>query len=432
MPFRKKKEKNKKSDDEKGKSKNNFKDSPPISSKPSEAEVPEGELVTQTEVEIQKEPVELESPAPSVEDIPISKEDATAEINSLLLSIVSGFSDYFIDVAEEIFEKRPKNIHFDSIRSDRKIGTTGIQLVSVNFSCDFGKAKAGLAVKVYKKSNELEPVIEKINYLNEKLKGFYALGVSTPKIIFSRNPILVMEGISGESFRHSSVPISEKYRLAGKCLSALHGHQPNKTNVTHYRELEIVTIESLPLNDDAKSYLRNSFSKFPIEKYATNAGAISFGDFHAGNLLYEINLYKSPLLMAHLIDPEFLQTETSTSDRFEDIANFFVHRAIQEYQLKQSLFQITREIRSFLSGYNEVLAYKLFSMKKYYNGEFTFNYHLALGVVLSILNLISMPDVTQEYISSQMEPRLKLAVLLLESPSIITDKGKLTELQVAT
>ena len=361
---------------------------------------------------------------------PLTPEEANAEINHLLLSIVSGFSDYFIDVAKEIFGKTPQNINFDSIRSDRKIGTTGIQLVSVNFSCEFGKVQAGLAVKVYRNAKELPPIVEKINFLSDRLKPYYSLGVSTAKIIFQRSQILVMEGITGESFRHSTVPISEKYRLAGKCLAALHGHEINKVNTQHYRELEYATVEPLPLNSDAKNFIKAKFQTYPLEEYALNSGAISFGDFHAGNLLYEINLYKSPLLMAHLIDPEFLQID-ATSDRFEDIANFFVNRAIQEFQMKGKLFQITRELRSFLAGYDEILAYKLKKLKLFYPKNDTFNYHLALGIMLSILNLMSLDEAENTaYVSSQMEIRLKLAVQLLESPSIISNKGTLTELTV--
>ena len=41
-----------------------------------------------------------------------------------------------------------------------------------------------------------------------------------------------------------------------------------------------------------------------------------------------------------------------------------------------------------------------------------------------------MPETTQQYISTQMESRLKLAVLLLENPSITDKAGVLTELQV--
>ena len=383
----------------------------------------------ETIIESETTPIENSISSEQVEEIDtsITAEEANAEINQLLLSIVSGFSEYFYTVATDIFGKRPENISFESVRSDRKIGTTGIQLVSVNFRCEFGKVQAGLAVKVYKQASELPPIIEKLNYLEERLKPYYSLGVSTAKIIFQRNQILVMEGITGESFRHSTVPISEKYRLAGKCLAALHGYEENAVNINHYRELEFATIENLPLGDEARNFLRSKFSVYPLEKYAVRSGAISFGDFHAGNLLYEINLYKSPLLMAHLIDPEFLQPD-SRSDRFEDIANFFVNRAIHEYQLKGNLFQITRELKSFLAGYDEILAYKLSKLKNYYFETDTFNYHLALSIVLSILNLLSMEDVSNEYISSQMESRLKLAVLLLDSPSLITNKGILTEL----
>lgn len=360
----------------------------------------------------------------SSSEMEIEEESQTdAEINQLLLSIVSGFSEYFYNVANEIFGRYPKKIAFDSIRSDRKIGTTGIQLVTVNFSCELGHVRAGLAVKIHNNAAEVLPIVENINFLVQCLEPYRFLGVSTPKIVFQKGQILVLEGISGESFRHSPVPITEKFRLAGKCLAALCGSQSHKVNSNRYRSLEKQVLEALPIDENLKKTIGEKLSHFPLEKLSQECGAISFGDFHSGNLLYEINLYKSPILVAHLIDPEFLQKD-SDIDRFEDIANFFVNLAIKEFELKNNLFQITREIRSFLAGYNEVLAYALLSIETFYPEGSTFNYHLALGILLSILNLLNI-GMAPAYIDSQVKLRVKLVNLLLDSPPILNNSTEL-------
>ena len=65
------------------------------------------------------QPIEMEQIIQKETERPLTADEANAEINQLLLSIVSGFSDYFIDVAPSIFEKKPHNFNFDSIRSDR-------------------------------------------------------------------------------------------------------------------------------------------------------------------------------------------------------------------------------------------------------------------------------------------------------------------------
>ena len=161
MPFRKKKSKNEDEQSNKPASvvqETPAKDNTPTSSEPIQSAQPEqtphpsgAASVTNTDTSEQSsgsqivEQTELaKKPKP-----PLTAAEANAEINSLLLSIVSGFSDYFIGVATEIFEKTPKNITFDSIRSDRKIGTTGIQLVSVNFTCEYGKVLSKAHAKAH-------------------------------------------------------------------------------------------------------------------------------------------------------------------------------------------------------------------------------------------------------------------------------------------
>ena len=356
----------------------------------------------------------------------ITMDEADKEINRLLLSIVSGFSDYFYNVAEEIFEKRPKKIEFNSIRSDRKIGMTGIQLVTVNFTSELGHGRAGLAVKVHNNASQVPDIVKRINFVANRLEKYRFLGVSTARIVFYKEQILVLEGISGESFKISPVPITEKFRLAGKCLASFCGSHNNKVATERYRNLEKQVIDTLPLDQETKSLLSMKYSKFPLENLTLNSGSISFGDFHSGNLLYEINLYKSPILIVHLIDPEFIDTNPGI-DRFEDIANFFVNRAIQEFQLKQNLFQITRDIKSFIAGYNEILAYDLMSINKFYPNGDTFNYHLSLGILLSILNLVTMEDVEIEYVKKQAQNRVKIVNYLLDSPSLYTNKPVLIQ-----
>ncbi|MHA1990049.1 MAG: hypothetical protein ACW981_03460 [Candidatus Hodarchaeales archaeon] len=347
--------------------------------------------------------------------------EADEEINRLLLSIVSGFSEYFYKVAEDIFEKRPQKIEFNSIRSDRKIGMTGIQLVTVNFSCELGHGRAGLAVKVHTNADQVPEIVSRIDFVASRLDKYRFLGVSTPRIVFHKEQILVLEGISGDSFKTSPVPVTEKFRLAGKCLASFTGPEINKVTTERYRNLEKQVINTLPLEQQTKSFLMEKYSKFPLEELTNNAGSISFGDFHSGNLLYEVTLYKSPILIVHLIDPEFIE-KTPNIDRFEDIANFFVNRTIQEFQLKQNLFQITREIKSFIAGYNEILAYDLMALEKCYPNGDTFNYHLSLSILLSILNLVAMEDVNLDYVKNQAKERIILVNYILDSPSFITNQ----------
>ncbi|MFX0093227.1 MAG: hypothetical protein ACFFBD_15825, partial [Candidatus Hodarchaeota archaeon] len=290
-----------------------------------------------------------------------TEETLDANLQKLLTSIVQGFEDYFIDTAEKLIGKRPSDLTFEEISLDRKVGMIGIKLVNVRFSCPEARnLLAGLAVKNLESLSGVEETIEKIGFLHNRIVPWAFLGLFTPKVIFNSGSLIILEGIMGsDSFRHSPVPEIEKMRLAGRGLAALHGFKGAEVFFEQYRVLSRKAIDMLPVSGKWKEELVMLFDlQFAdVENYTRNGGSIKFGDFHAGNILFEINRRKSPILRTHLIDPEFLVINDTSTDRCEDICNFFVHRAITEYRTTKKLERTPKDILSFLSGYNEILAY---------------------------------------------------------------------------
>ncbi|MFX0063916.1 MAG: hypothetical protein ACFFC7_17235, partial [Candidatus Hermodarchaeota archaeon] len=133
-----------------------------------------------------------------------------------------------------------------------------------------------------------------------------------------------------------------------------------------------------------------------------------------------INRRKSPILRTHMIDPEFLTIEETNTDRCEDICNFFVHRAITEYRTTQKLEKTPKDILSFLSGYNEILAYNNANIYQFYDNVLPVNFHLAQAILLSILNFLSLPEAQNEaYMTQEIELRLGLIRHLLRRPAIV-------------
>ncbi len=68
------------------------------------------------------------------------------------------------------------------------------------------------------------------------------------------------------------------------------------------------------------------------------------------------------------------------------------------------------------------------SINNFYSNGDTFNYHLSLGILLSILNLVTMEDVDLEYVKRQAQDRVKIVNYLLDSPSLLLNIPVLSSL----
>ena len=123
------------------------------------------------------------------------------------------------------------------------------------------------------------------------------------------------------------------------------------------------------------------------------SGSISFGDFHPGNVIFDVRIGQRPMIHTHLIDPEYLDTSTE-HDRLEDICNFFAVEAVDQYRQDRELKKLRMNVKSFFSGYNEILAHEQTSFQNYYSGGnyIPVNFHLALMILMSIINIQDMTD----------------------------------------
>ncbi len=351
------------------------------------------------------------------------KRDATDEWEGkekILQRIVKSFSDYFLNIAEVEYDQKPKSINFNDVKITKTVGLTGIRLMNVRYTTDLGRSQAALAVK-FMDPKSGEENAEKIKFLASRVEPYNQLGITTPEIIYFAEGITVMEGIRGESFRKSPVPYYTKLRMAGSSLAALHGSEKGQIFEKRYSTLTEQVLQRVPTSDSRKKDIKNLFSK-QFDKSirgSTEGGAISFGDFHPGNVLYEISSQVPPILRTHLIDPEFLDT-TPVIDRCEDICNFFVVSAIREYKNTGKLIQVGKDIRTFIAGYNEILARHFTQLRNFYTKVVPINFHLGQGILLSILNYLAMPETQGTDTVTEVSQRLALVELLLTSPSLVS------------
>ncbi|MFW9996378.1 MAG: hypothetical protein ACFFD4_30325 [Candidatus Odinarchaeota archaeon] len=348
---------------------------------------------------------------------------STAESNTLqtiLLSIVESFSDYFYKFAENIFGKRPTTLNFDKVSVKGKIGMTGLQLVKVSFSTELGTATSALAVKIFPEENAASEVVEKIKYVQRRISRYEKQGIKTADVLFCAGPVVVMEGIKGDDFKKSPVPLTEKFRMAGRALAALHGKTDNPVSNEKNLQLLKMILPELPIDQNWKARIMQLVENHFVQMGHNRGGTVAMGDFHPGNVLYEIDLQKEPILSVHLIDPEFIELEP-VNDRFEDITNFFFNRCIQEYSQKGRLFQSLAEIGYFIAGYNEIMAYYNKDLFDFYTYN-SFNIHLAQRILYSIINLQSIAA-NRNYFEEQAAIRAKMVEEILQSPPIY-DRAK--------
>ena len=330
-------------------------------------------------------------------------------IQIVLMRIIEGFSDYFASHLENTYNKSPGNIEVKNITVEKKLGSTGIHIVRVALDSDVGSDDASIAVKIYDKSEQALEVVKRINMLEERLFDYAKMGIASASVIFFSGSVIIMEGIQGDVFRESKIPKPQKYRYAGRGLAAFHGVQKNRVWFDKYKLLLARSLESVPISVENKLQLQESFNRvLPLAEQASqHSGCPSFGDFHPGNLIFDIRVGRNPMIQTHIIDPEFLDI-SSEHDRLEDICNFFAVEAVDQYRMDKTLTKLAMNIKSFLAGYKEILAHNQSSFTGYYSKNYIpINFHLALMILMSILNIQHMEDIFDGEAGIQREIALR-------------------------
>jgi hypothetical protein len=339
-------------------------------------------------------------------------------IKVVLMRIIEGFSDYFVTHLKQTFNETPKTIEVKKISVEKKFGATGIHLVKVSLDSDIGSDDASIAVKIYDQSELALGVVKQINFLEERLEEYSNLGIASASVIFFSGSVIIMKGISGSSFRDSKIPKPQKYRYAGRGLAAFHGSKKNAIWFDKYKLLLSRSLDGIPVSDEKKNHLQNLFNRvlLKVEQASQYSGGPSFGDFHPGNLIFDIQVGRNPMIKTHLIDPEFLDP-SNEHDRLEDICNFFAVEAVDIFRVDQSLTKLKMNLKSFLAGYKEILAKTQNDLGEFYIGSYIpINFHLALMILMSIINIQSMEDLfSKEEMSQEVTLRCALIENLLEN-----------------
>ncbi|MHA1214132.1 MAG: phosphotransferase [Candidatus Hodarchaeales archaeon] len=344
-----------------------------------------------------------------------------ARLQKVLMGIIEGFSDYFITELTKRHGKTPHKIEVRNISVEKRLGATGIHIVKVSLESEFGRDIASIAVKIYEENEQASTVVKQINLLANRIAHFSKIGILSSSVIFFSGSVVIMEGIQGDDFRDSKIPKPQKYRLAGKCLAAFHGAESERPWFGKYKLLTTRSLEAIPVDVYTRESLKEAFSKVveQAEKVSVKSGSVNFGDFHPGNLIFDLKIGRKPIIQTYIIDPEFLDM-SNEHDRLEDICNFFVVEAVDQYKFDKSLTRLCTNLKAFLAGYNEILALQQESINSFYqNSYIPINFHLALMILMSILNIQNMTDVFQTgtALANETNLRCELIKKLLDWPT---------------
>lgn len=320
------------------------------------------------------------------------------EKKHLLVDFIEQFRWYLDEVTVKLYGTESRYLTLTSVDFINKVGRNGLELVTAKYQSDVGILEIILAIKEFSSSEEAENNYIMTELLQKRLKRKNIekekqLKVATPRIIFQKGNTLVYEGIKSNSFNETTLPWDVKNYLAGQALAKYHGIIFKSISPLRYSHLLNSTLKQLPIdNDFKKQYIQlasNLLEQLPV--YYT--GTASFGDFHEENILFSINENTNKIIV-WLIDPEYVEqlSKKNRADRMEDIATFFLNRAIETFSRDGNLNEMQRDKNAFFDGYNNYLEIYGKSLEILYENkqEKSFLFHLGLNALLEALFILRM------------------------------------------
>ncbi|MFX0170641.1 MAG: hypothetical protein ACFE9L_01845 [Candidatus Hodarchaeota archaeon] len=219
--------------------------------------------------------------------------------------------------------------------------------------------------------------------------------VHTPQLLYfsQDNSLIIYEGLSEPlEFFDSELDDPQKLFLAGMALPYIHGIFKRKVFVDRYLHLISSVVEGLQIDSADKVELYSLFKPELKRIGLSDAGANCFGDYHPGNIMFQekdilssnsgdLKIDKTRI---YLIDPAFVDRDGNV-DRAEDIGTFFSKFAYNDFYLSQSFEKTAPEFELLSKGYNFTIAQNGISLQDYYPEGTTFDFHIALGILIDSL-----------------------------------------------
>jgi len=236
-------------------------------------------------------------------------------------------------------------------------------------------------------------------WLGEVLKN--NVKVQTPQLLYfsHENSLLIYEGLrEPREFFDSELDQPQKFFLAGMALPYIHGIFKHKVFVDRYLHLISEVVKGLNIAPGDKNELFSLFKGEFRRIGLSDAGANCFGDYHPGNIMFKeekaLTSYTGDLKIdrteIYLIDPAFLD-KTGNVDRAEDIGTFFSKFAYNDFYLSQSFDKTVPDFELICKGYDYTISKNGIALEEFYPDGTTFNFHIALGILIDSMFKIRNP-----------------------------------------
>ncbi|PWI49189.1 hypothetical protein CEE45_03375 [Candidatus Heimdallarchaeota archaeon B3_Heim] len=325
--------------------------------------------------------------------------DILAE-EQLKLELLRVLSKYFLRQLENLLRDKTGAFfpvdRLSNLELGRRLGKRKeLQLMTVSV-CDAlhnREFKVDLAFKFHENS---DAAIEEANgaaWLEDLLKTNNRLKTAQLLYFSKEHSLLIYEGLSNPTeFFENELDLPQKLFLAGSALPYIHGLFEQKIVVDRYLHLITETLNGLNISPNDRDELNYLF-KHPLKQMGLSlAGAHCFGDFHPGNLMFyesdtshantgDIRIDKT---IIYLIDPAFIERD-SFVDRAEDVGTFFSKFAYNDFSLTQNFDKTVSDIELFCKGYDYTCSYNGVYFPDYYPEGTTFDFHIALGILIDSL-----------------------------------------------
>ncbi|MHA2306452.1 MAG: hypothetical protein ACXACU_13795 [Candidatus Hodarchaeales archaeon] len=327
------------------------------------------------------------------------KRNVLAE-EQLKLELIRVLSKFFMKNIEELVRKRTGAFfpveRIESLELGKRLGRRKeLQLMTINVrdSLQNRRFKVDLAFKFL---NDIEAAIREGNgavWLEEVLKN--NAKIRTPQLLYfsHENSLLIYEGLRGpQELFDSDLDEPQKLFLAGMALPYIHGVFQRKANLDRYLHLITNVLDRLHFAPEEKDELKSLFKPFLRRIGLNKSGGNSFGDYHPGNVMLleteenssntgDIRIDSTNI---YLIDPAYVEREGNV-DRAEDLGTFLSKSAFNDFFLTQSFDKTASDFEILCRGYDYTISQNGVSLSDYYPEGPTFNFQIALGILLDSL-----------------------------------------------
>ncbi|MHA1983614.1 MAG: hypothetical protein ACW967_04600 [Candidatus Hodarchaeales archaeon] len=251
--------------------------------------------------------------------------------------------------------------------------------LEVYFNSDLGSFKSLLTYKEFSSLNGVHQHLLLINWLKSRFVNNPKVRI--PEILAYGDQYVISEGVQRITFNTSPLSILNKATIAGEILASYHGTEHHPASSSKYSSLLTKTISSLLIGNNRKEKLSSLGFTLLYNLSFLNSGVYGFGNFNTDHILID-----APR-KGYIIDPEFIQFANNV-DRFEDISNFFVSSALEEFRTFHHIKDTLLGLRTFLRSYNNYLRLFGYSLEGFYysvNIYCAFYFHLGLNALIKSL-----------------------------------------------